>query len=110
MALAERGVISATRGNHGQSIGFAACRVPDRESLEIVLKEADDVIAVTDEEVAAAMRLLFKATHNLAEGAGAASLAGAMQQRHRWQGKSVGTTLCGGNVDTDVFAKVLAGT
>ncbi len=87
-----------------------ACRVPDQESLEIVFKEADDVIAVTDEEVAAAMRLLFKATHNLAEGAGAASLAGAMQQRHRWQGKTVGTTLCGGNVDADVFAKVLAGT
>ena len=86
-----------------------ACRVPDEESLAVVIKEADDVIAITDDEVAAAMRLIFRATHNVAEGAGAASLAGAMQQRHRWQGKTVGTTLCGGNVDTDVFAKVLAG-
>jgi len=51
-----------------------ACRIPDEESLEIVLREADDVIAVTDDEVAAAMQLLFKATHNVAEGAGAASL------------------------------------
>jgi threonine dehydratase len=86
-----------------------ACRIPDEESLEIVLREADDVIAVTDDEVAAAMQLLFKATHNVAEGAGAASLAGALQQRQKWLGKTVGTTLCGGNVDTDVFVKVLSG-
>lgn len=86
-----------------------ACRVPDPESLEIVLREADDVVAVTDAEVAQAMRVLFADTHNVAEGAGAASLAAAMQQGERWQGRRVGTTLCGGNVDSDVFAKVLAG-
>jgi threonine dehydratase len=66
------------------------------------------VIAVTDDEVAAAMRALFSDTHNVAEGAGAASLAGAMQQQERWRGKTVGLTLCGGNVDRDVFARVLA--
>jgi len=51
---------------------------------------------------------LFSDTHNVAEGAGAASLAGAMQQQERWRGKTVGLTLCGGNVDRDVFARVLA--
>ncbi len=86
-----------------------ACRVPDDASLEIILREASDVIAVTDDEVKAAMRLLFSATHNVAEGAGAASLAAAMQQREQLRGQLVGTTLCGGNVDADVFAKVLAG-
>ncbi len=85
-----------------------ACRVPDDASLEIILREADDVIAVTDDEVKAAMRLLFSATHNVAEGAGAASLAAAMQQRDQLRGQVVGTTLCGGNVDADMFAKVLA--
>ncbi len=85
-----------------------ACRVPDAEALDVIRREADDVIAVTDDEVAAAMRLLYAATHNLAEGAGAASLAAAMQQRERWRGKRVGITLCGGNVDRDVFAQVLA--
>jgi threonine dehydratase len=84
-----------------------ACRVPDDASLEIVLREAQDVIAVTDEEVKAAMRLLFKATHNVAEGAGAASLAAALQQKNQLRGQVVGTTLCGGNVDADMFAKVL---
>jgi threonine dehydratase len=86
-----------------------ACRVPDQAALDVIVREAHDVIAVTDDEVKAAMRLLFTATHNVAEGAGAASLAAAMQQKDQWRGKIVGTTLCGGNVDADVFAKVLAG-
>jgi threonine dehydratase len=86
-----------------------ACRVPDQDALDVIIREAHDVIAVTDDEVKAAMRLLFKATHNVAEGAGAASLAAAMQQKDQLRGLVVGTTLCGGNVDADVFAKVLAG-
>ncbi len=86
-----------------------ACRVPDQAALDVICNEAHDVIAVTDEEVKAAMRLIFTATHNVAEGAGAASLAAAMQQKDQWQGKIMGTTLCGGNVDADVFAQVLAG-
>jgi threonine dehydratase len=85
-----------------------ACRVPDAAALDIIRREVDDVVAVTDDDVAAAMRLLYTATHNVAEGAGAASLAAAMQQRERWQGKTVGVTLCGGNVDRDVLAKVLS--
>jgi len=67
------------------------------------------VIAVTDDEVAAAMRALFADTHNVAEGAGAAALAGALQQRERWAGRTVGLVLSGGNVDSAVFARVLAG-
>jgi threonine dehydratase len=85
-----------------------ACRIADPEALEIVLREADDVIAVTDDEVAEAMRVLFADTHNVAEGAGAAGLAAAMQQRERWRGRSVGVPLTGGNVDTAVFASVLS--
>ncbi len=85
-----------------------ACRVPDPEALEIVRRHVEDVIEVTDEEVAASMRLLFRATHNVAEGAGAASLAGAMQIRSRLAGGPIGVVLSGGNVDSDVFARVLA--
>lgn len=84
-----------------------ACRIADPEALEVVLREADDVITVTDAEVAEAMRVLFADTHNVAEGAGAAGLAAAMQQRGRH--RSVGFALTGGNVDTAVFARVLAG-
>ncbi|MDB5861081.1 MAG: threonine deaminase [Ramlibacter sp.] len=86
-----------------------ACRIADAEALEVVLREADDIVAVSDDEVADAMRLLFAATHNVAEGAGAAGLAAAMQQRERVPGQAVGFALTGGNVDSDVFARVLAG-
>ena len=86
-----------------------ACRVPDAEPLALMRREVDDIITVTDDEVAAAMRAMFSDTHNAAEGAGAASLAAAMQQRDHWRGKTIGVTLCGGNVDRTVFARVLAG-
>ena len=86
-----------------------ACRVPDEQALAVIRREVDDVIAVTDAQVAAAMRALFADTHNVAEGAGAASLAGALLQRERWQGRRIGVALTGGNVDTAVFAQVLAG-
>ena len=85
-----------------------ACRIADEEALEVVLRNAQDVVTVTDDEVAQAMRVLFADTHNVAEGAGAAGLAAAMQQRGRWQGRSVGVVLTGGNVDSAVFAKVLS--
>lgn len=85
------------------------CRIADEEALQVVRREADDVVAVSDEEVAHAMRALFADTHNVAEGAGAAALAAAIQQQDRWRGRSVGVPLTGGNVDTEVFARVLGG-
>lgn len=85
-----------------------ACRVPDEQALSVIRREVDDVIAVTDEQVADAMRALFADTHNVAEGAGAAALAGALLQRERWAGRCIGVALTGGNVDSAVFAKVLA--
>ena len=54
------------------------------------------------------MRQLYVDTHNVAEGAGAASFAAAMQERAALKGLVVGTTLCGGSVDAGVFAQVLA--
>lgn len=86
-----------------------ACRIADEEALEIVLRNAEDVVSVTDAEVAQAMRDLFAHTHNVAEGAGAAGLAAATQQRERWRGRTVGVALTGGNVDGEVFARVLSG-
>lgn len=84
-----------------------ACRSAVPEALEVIRREVEDVIAVSDEEVANAMRLLYTSTHNVAEGAGAAALAAAIQQRDRWSGKRVGVSLTGGNVDASVFARVL---
>jgi threonine dehydratase len=84
-----------------------ACRVADPEALAIMQGEIDHIVQVTDAEVAQAMRDIFVCTHNVAEGAGAASFAAAMQERATVAGQTVGITLCGGNVDSAVFAEVL---
>lgn len=87
-----------------------ACRVPDDASLDIILKYADEVVAATDDEVAAAMRLYYVSTHNVAEGAGAASLAAAIQMKDRFKGRRLGLPLTGGNVDAMQFARLLSET
>jgi threonine dehydratase len=85
-----------------------ACRMPDAEALAIIRREGDDIVAVSDDEVAQAMRIYFIDTHNVAEGAGAAPLAAALQRREAFAGRSLGLALTGGNVDRAVFASVLA--
>jgi threonine dehydratase len=85
-----------------------ACRVADAAALAVLEPHLARIVKVTDDEVAQAMRMLFADTHNVAEGAGAASFAAAWQERHQMKGQVVGTTLCGGNVDSAVLAKVLS--
>jgi threonine dehydratase len=86
-----------------------AVRVVVPEALEIYRRGAARVVEVTDDEIAAAMRLYFSHTHNVAEGAGAAPLAALLQEREQQRGRRCAVILCGGNVDTGVFAEVLAG-
>jgi threonine dehydratase len=84
-----------------------ACRVADPEALDVLSPHLDHIVKVTDAQVAQAMRDIFCDTHNVAEGAGAASFAAAMSERDVLRGQVVGTTLCGGNVDAPVFADTL---
>ena len=84
-----------------------ACRVADAEALAILQGNIDHIVKVTDAEVAQAMRDIFACTHNVAEGAGAAAFAAAMQERAQLAGQTVGLALSGGNVDSAMFAGVL---
>lgn len=86
-----------------------AVRVPVKEAYEIYSKGADRIVAVSDDEVAEAIRIYFRDTHNAAEGAGAASLAALLGEKDRMRAKSVGVILTGGNIDSDDFAAVLNG-
>ena len=86
-----------------------ACRVADQAALDILAPHLDHVVHVSDAEVAAAMHALYTDTHNAAEGAGAAALAAALQEKERLAGQAVGVALTGGNVDAAVFARVLGG-
>ena len=86
-----------------------AVRAVIPEALTIYRAGAERIVAVSDDEIAEAMRTYYRCTHNLAEGAGAAPLAALLQERDAMAGRRVAVILCGGNVDSNVFAQVLAG-
>jgi threonine dehydratase len=95
--------------NSGDTMaGGLAVRVPDPEALDIIRRGAARILTVSEAEMRRAMRILFSDTHNIAEGAGAAALAAALQERDRLTGKQVAVIQSGGNIDRAVFAEVLA--
>jgi len=85
-----------------------AVRVPVPAALETILRGAEDVVAVTDDAVAEAVRAYFDDTHQVAEGAGAAPLAAALADRRR-AGKRIGVILSGGNLDRPLYQRILGG-
>ena len=98
------GTVVTTETSNTQADGMAT-RSPESDALEIIRKGASRIVQVSDDEVAAAMRAYWTDTHNLAEGAGAAALAAALQEKKKLQGKRVGLILSGGNIDFDLFRK-----
>jgi threonine dehydratase len=98
----------ATNSSDTRADGMAT-RVPDEEALAIIRRGASRIVLVSEAEIAAAVRAYWTDTHNLAEGAGAAPLAAAWQERESLAGKRVGLVLSGGNIDFDLFQKWIAG-
>lgn len=84
-----------------------AVRVPNPEAVEIVNRYAERVVTVTEDEIEEAVRIFFTDTHNVAEGAGAAALAGLIKERDRMRGRRVGIILSGGNVDRSTYTRIL---
>ena len=86
-----------------------AVRMPHAEAFEVIRRGAARIVEVSEAEIADAMRVLYRSTHNVAEGAGAAAFAGLRQEGARRAGGRVAVILSGGNVDASVFRIVLAG-
>lgn len=84
-----------------------ATRVAFAMPLRIMRDGLDAMVLVSEEEIRQAILRLFRTTHNLAEGAGAAALAGAWQLRESLAGQKVVIVLSGGNIDLDTFRWVL---
>lgn len=86
-----------------------ATRMPAEMTLEIMRRYVHDMVLVGEEELREAIRLLLRLTHNLAEGAGAASTAAAFRLREQLAGKTVVGVLSGGNLDLRELARIVAG-
>jgi threonine dehydratase len=97
---------SVVRTNSSDTLADGiATRVPDPDALAIIRKGASRIVQVTDDEIGAAIHAYWTDTHNLAEGAGAAALAAALQEKNKLAGKRVGLILSGGNIDFDLFRR-----
>ena len=104
----EAGRLISSPSAHTFADGVAVC-TPVQAALDYFGPRADRFVAVTDDEVAAAIRIYWEDTHNLAEGAGAVALAALMQEKDAMRGKRVAVILSGGNGDRSQMAEILGG-
>ena len=102
------GKVVATNSADTMADGMAV-RGPDAEALEVILKGADRIVQVSDDEVMAAMRAYYEDTHQITEGAGAAPLAALLQERETMKCRRVGLILSGGNIDRPLYLRALSG-
>ncbi len=86
-----------------------AVRGPHPDAVDVINRGAERIMQVSEDEIAEAMRVYFRAIHTISEGAGAASLAALLKEKDEMSGKRVGLILSGGNIDMEKFATVLNG-
>jgi threonine dehydratase len=84
-----------------------ATRVTFDLTFEILREHLDDVVTLSEDELVEGVRLALETTHNLAEGAGAASLAAAMKLQDRFRDRKVLCVMSGGNIDQATLTRVL---
>jgi threonine dehydratase len=86
-----------------------ATREPQDEALAVIRRGAARIVQLAEDDIAEAMRVYFRTTHQVAEGAGAAALAALIQERGRLTGKKAGVIFSGCNIDASIYRQVLAG-
>jgi threonine dehydratase len=84
-----------------------AVRTPVAEAFAIYAQGADRIVLVNERKIAQAIRVYYRDTHNLIEGAGAAPLAAPLKEQPAMKGKEVAVILSGVNIDLPAYAKIL---
>lgn len=103
----EHGQIRTTKSANTFADGMA-CKTPQENALEIIWKGCERIVRVSEEDIRQAIIAYYQDTHNVAEGAGAAAFAALMKERDKMADKRVGVVLSGGNIDLDLFRKVIS--
>ena len=83
--------------------------MPFEMTMQIMWDVLDDLLLVSDEAITTAIQLLARHARQVAEGAGAAALAGALQMKEELAGKRVVGILSGGNLPLERYAAILTG-
>lgn len=106
------GMHDAFKGLHSECGGSTiaegiAVKSPGKLTLKVARDVVDDILLVEERHIEEAITLLLDVEKTVAEGAGAAGLAALLAHPERFQGKTVGLVLCGGNIDTRLLTSVL---
>jgi len=80
----------------------------DSITLELLQKYADEITLLTEEEIANAIRILFEHHRLVVEGSGALSVGGFLKMKDSFKGRKVVLTVCGRNIDLDLFKQIIA--
>ena len=83
-----------------------ATRVPAQVTFDIIRNGVDEIVLVDDSEIIRAIRMLWRTTHNMIEGAGAAPVAAIIKKREDLRGQNVVAVLSGANLDTDTLRQI----
>jgi len=86
--------------------GIAVRRAGDL-TYPIAARYVDEIVTVTEDEIASAILVLLEREKTLAEGAGAAALAALLQKKTSLQGAHTGVLVCGGNIDVTLLARII---
>ncbi|MCP5094048.1 MAG: pyridoxal-phosphate dependent enzyme, partial [Chloroflexi bacterium] len=97
-------MVSANMNTFAEGI---ATRVPFVNTQHIMRHYLDDFVLVSEAAIKTAVKQYLQHTHNLAEGAGAAPLAAALQLKERLAGKKVALIMSGGNLSIEKLRQIL---
>jgi threonine dehydratase len=103
----EQGQIITTTSAKTFADGMA-CKVPQEAAMEVIWQGCERMVRVSEKDIREAIIALYRDTHNVAEGAGAAAFAALMKEREKMAQKRVGIILSGGNIDLELFQKVIS--
>jgi threonine dehydratase len=68
----------------------------------------DEILLLSEKEIEASIRLLFEQHRLVVEGSGALGVGGLLKRKQQFKGKNVVATVCGRNVDLEVFKRIIA--
>ncbi len=101
----QAGHVVETRNAHTIADGVAT-RIPAELTFEIIRQGIDEILLVSDSEIIRAIRLLWRTTHNLVEGAGAIATAASLKLSEQMRGRNIVNVITGANLDSDSVGKV----
>jgi len=82
-------------------------RRPGELTYKLVSELVDDIVTVSDDEIAHAILMLLERSKTVAEGAGAAGLAALLSGKIDVRGKKVVTIISGGNIDVTMLSRII---